>query len=131
VSVEVAPSETVPRRLAPGSVIVTLEGRVLSIQRLATTAEVLLDPGLSTATARKSYWPSVSVVVSSEQLYGEVVSAQTSVQVPAPAGERWIATEATPLPSEAVAPRETVPRMAAPGSVIVTVGPPLLTFTPV
>ena len=46
---------------------------------------------------------------SKEQEYGDVVSVQTSVHVPAPAGERWILTLATPEPpSDADAVRLTV-----------------------
>ena len=47
---------------------------------------------------------------------------QMSVQVPVPAGARWIFTLAMPPPSEAVASRLSVPLMFAPGSVRETVG---------
>ena len=58
-------------------------------------------------------------MVSKEQSYGELVSAQIVVQVSAPAGERWIATDEMlepSSPSEAVAWTVTVPRRYAPGS---------------
>ncbi len=46
------------------------------------------------------------------------MSVSTVVQVPAPAGERWKASEATPVPpgSEPEPVSETVPRRLAPGS---------------
>ncbi len=51
-----------------------------------------------------------------------------AVQVPAPAGERSKVTEATPEPpSLEVAPRATVARRSAPGSVRVTAGAVLST----
>ena len=53
---------------------------------------------------------------------------QMSVQVPAPAGERWMRTLATPEPvSLAVAPSVMVPERGVPGSVIETVGTVLST----
>src|SRR5919109_1524623 len=52
-----------------------------------------------------------------------------SVQLPAPAGERWILTFATPDPASlAVASRLIVPLMYWPGSVIDTVGAVLSTY---
>src|SRR4029450_8782500 len=54
---------------------------------------------------------------------GDDVSVQIVVQVPAPAGERWNATDATPLPTSVASPsRATVPRRLAPGSVRLTQG---------
>lgn len=44
----------------------TAVGGVLSTRRLATTAEVVVLPATSVEIARRSYRPSVSVVVSSE-----------------------------------------------------------------
>ena len=63
------------------------------------------------------------------QPYGDEVSVQTSVQVPAPAGERWIFTLATPEPpSVPVADSATVvPARYAPGSVMPAVGAVLST----
>ncbi len=50
------------------------------------------------------------------------------VQVPAPAGERWKATEATPESgSLAPADRATVPRSGVPGSARLAEGAALLT----
>ena len=50
-------------------------------------------------------------------------SVQTSVQVAAPFGERWMRTDATPEPaSEAVAVSETVPRSVPAGTVAETAG---------
>ncbi len=67
-------------------------------------------------------------VVSHEQEYGDVVSVQRSVQVPAPAGERWIVTFATPdPPSVPVAPTVTVRCRGVPGSVAAAVGAVLST----
>jgi hypothetical protein len=67
--------------------------------------------------------------VSNAQEYGEVVSVQMSVQVPAPPGERWIFTFMTPEPpvSVAVALRVTVSRRFAPGSLSEAVGTVLST----
>ena len=57
-----------------------------------------------------------------------MMSVHTSVQMPAPAGERWIVTDETPEPvSLAVAFSEIVARSGEPGSVIVTVGSVLST----
>jgi hypothetical protein len=47
---------------------------------------------------------------------------QMSVQVPIPAGERWIFTLRMPPPSDAVAFSVTVPVSGVPGSVRETVG---------
>ena len=63
-----------------------------------------------------------------EHEYGELVSVQMVVHVPAPAGERWIATFATPEPpSVPVASTVTVPRSGVPGSVRPAVGAVLST----
>ncbi len=59
------------------------------------------------------------------------MSVSIVVQVPAPAGERWKTTEATPPASVAVAVRATVARRLAPGSVRATTGAVLLTPTAV
>ncbi len=59
------------------------------------------------------------------------MSVEIVVQVPAPAGERWKATEATPEPpSLDPAARATVPRRLAPGSVRLAAGAVLLTRRP-
>ena len=59
------------------------------------------------------------------------MSVSTVVQVPAPAGERWKVSEATPLPpgSEPEPVSETVPRRLAPGSSREAVGAVLSTVT--
>ena len=62
-------------------------GRVLST-RMVIAAEVKALPALSVVVTRRSYWPSGTVVVSK--------LAAWFVQVPAPAGERWNWTVATP-----------------------------------
>ncbi len=61
--------------------------------------------------------------------YGDEVSVEMSLQSPAPAGEPWKTTDATPEPpvSAAVADRATEPRRAAPGSSRSAVGTVLLT----
>src|SRR4051794_19765952 len=61
-------------------------------------ALVVLLPASSVVTARMSYAPSVSADVSSPTPYGDVESVPNVDHVPAPAGERWNATSATPLP---------------------------------
>ena len=57
------------------------------------------------------------------------MSVQMSVQVPAPAGERWMRTLATPEPpvSLAVAPSVIVPESGVPGSVMEAAGAVLST----
>ena len=59
------------------------------------------------------------------------MSVSTVVQLPAPAGERWKVSEATPLPpgSEPEPVSETVPRRLAPGSSREAVGAVLSTST--
>ena len=79
---------TVPERSAPGLPIVAV-GAVLST-RTVIVAEVWVLPALSVVRTRRSYWPSACAVVS--QL------AAWFVQVPAPIGERWNWTVATPDP---------------------------------
>ena len=61
--------------------------------------------------------------------YGEVVSVPIVVQVPAPAGERWKTTWATPAGSEAEPVRLTLALRFAPGSSCVAVGPVWSTLT--
>ena len=72
------------------------------------------------ATARTSRRPSVTVVVSKEQLYGEVLAVQAVVHVFAPAGEVSNITEPMPRPEVATALSITTPRSGVPGSVSVT-----------
>ena len=81
-------SVTVPERSAPGLPIVAV-GAVLST-RTVIGAEVKELPALSVVATRRSYWPSACAVV--------FQSAAWFVQVPAPIGERWNWTVATPEP---------------------------------
>ena len=95
------------------------------MRRLEIVAELPVLPAASVATARKSYRPSVTVVVSKETEYGEVVSAEpTFVHEPAPAGERWNCTWATYESASLAAEvcRLIVPVTGEPGSLIVAVG---------
>ena len=72
------------------------------------------------ATARTSRRPSVTVDVSHEQLYGEVLAVQAVVHVFAPAGEVSNVTEPMPRLEVATALSITTPRSGVPGSVSVT-----------
>src|SRR5213083_634502 len=108
----------------PGLSIVAL-GAVLSMRRLATTAgDASAFPALSVATERKSYRPSVTLVVSNETEYGEAPSVPIVVHELPPAARRWNATESTPEPSVSPAPAlsVTVWRRLAPGSARIEVG---------
>src|SRR6059036_636810 len=108
----------------PGLSIVAL-GAVLSMRRLATTAGAASAfPAVSVATERKSYRPSVTLVVSNETEYGKVPSVPIVVQEPPPAGRRWNATELTLEPPVSIAPALSVIvwRRLAPGSVRLEVG---------
>ena len=99
-------------------------GGVLSTRRFAITVELAELPATSVATARRSYRPSETAVVSKLTEYGALRSVPIAVQVPAPAGERWKTTCATPLPpvSAADAVSVTPARRFAPGSFCVAVG---------
>ena len=114
---------TVPERSAPGLPIVAV-GAVLST-RTVIVAEVWELPALSVVRTRRSYWPSACAVVS--QL------AAWFVQLPAPIGERWNWTVATPDPPESVEllVRPIVPRTLSlsAGAVIEPVGFVLSTRT--
>ena len=104
------------RTYAPGSITDTA-GAVLSTRRFATTAEFDALPATSTACARRSYRPSASAVVLSEQLYGAVVAVQPVVHVEVPAGAYCMRTAATPEPLSVAVPESvTVPRNGVPGS---------------
>src|SRR5712691_5501129 len=110
-------SVTGPPTGLPGLSIVALGG-VLSMRRLATTVGAVSSfPAASVATERKSYTPSVTVVVSKETEYGEVPSVPIVVQEPPPAGRRWNATASTPEPPVYLAPAPSVMvwRRLAPG----------------
>ena len=98
-------------------------GFVLST-RTVIVAEVWALPALSVVRTRRSYWPSACSVVF--QL------AAWFVQVPAPIGERWNWTVATPEPESAeLLVSETVLRTfaASAGAVIEPVGLVLSTRT--
>jgi hypothetical protein len=118
--VMVADSGTVPRTMSGTVVRVTLAGLAT---RVVTSAEVALKPATSVARARRRWSPSATSVVFHEQEYGAVVSVQSVVQEPEPAGACSRRTLATPLAeSLAVACTVTVPETVAPGLVTVTVG---------
>ncbi len=117
-SAELLVSEIVLRTLAASAgAVIDPVGFVLST-RTVIVAEVKELPALSVVTTRRSYWPSACRVVF--QL------AAWFVQVPAPIGERWNWTVATPEPpaSAELLVRPTVPRMfaAAAGAVTEPVG---------
>ena len=117
-SAELLVSEIVLRRLAASAgAVIEPVGLVLST-RTVIVAEVKELPALSVVTTRRSYWPSACRVVF--QL------AAWFVQVPAPIGERWNWTVATPEPpaSAELLVRPTVPRRfaAAAGAVTEPVG---------
>ena len=117
VSAELLVSATVPRTLAPAAGAVTApSGSVLST-RIVIAADVKLLPALSVVMTRRSTRPSETSVVSK--------LAGWFVQVPAPAGERWNWTVATPDPASAeLLVSATVPRTFAPpaGAVTAPVG---------
>ena len=69
-------------------------------------------------------------MVSNEHVYAVVASMQICVQVPAPAGLRWKATDWTPMASVAVAVRFLVPVIGVPGSARATAGAVLSTRRP-
>ena len=117
-SAELLVSEIVLRTLAASAgAVIEPVGFVLST-RTVIVAEVKELPALSVVTTRRSYWPSACRVVF--QL------AAWFVQVPAPIGERWNWTVATPEPpaSAELLVRPTVPRTfaAAAGAVTEPVG---------
>ena len=111
-----------PRTIAPGSPSVT-DGGVLSTRRAATGSEIVTLPAVSRATARRSYGPSVSVVVSRFAVYGSDVSVSIAVQEPEPLDAISNRTDSTPEPvSAALAVSVTLRRRFAPGSSRETVG---------
>ncbi len=113
-SAELLVSATVLRTLAASAgAVMEPVGLVLST-RTVIVAEVKVLPALSVVTTRRSYWPSACAVVS--QL------AAWFVQVPAPIGERWNWTVATPEPpaSAELLVRPIVPRTLAASAGAVT-----------
>ena len=115
-------SVTVPPAYAPGAGDVTAAeaGAVLSITFGPGRSIVVTFAGIAASeiTSRRSYWPSATAVVSNETDHGAEVAVPIVVHVPAPCGERWNATEATPAPGSAGdgSESETVPARTEPGS---------------
>ena len=97
-SAELAVMLIAPRRMPLLVGAVTLPvGAVLSTRTFAIVADVNVFPTLSVVITRKSYRPSVEVVVSHVVAYGDVVSATPRFDhEPAPAGETWNCADATP-----------------------------------
>ena len=124
-TIELTPTATSTDAPSAG-VELTSVGATLSTRIPGTTLDELLSSE-SDAVARRSYTPSVSVVVSSDPLHGAAPSVATVVQLLAPAG---LASKTT-LDAEAlvVAVSVTVPLTAAPGLLSVTLGGVELTCT--
>src|SRR5256714_7879547 len=101
------------------------DGAVLSMRTFARIGLVPVWPVPSVATTRKSYCPSVSVVVSSDVPQGKLVSLAIVTHEPPPTGRRSKST-CTESGSEE-ADSETVPLRLWPGSASVGVGEPLST----
>ena len=116
------PSVIVPPACAPGAGAVTAAelGAVLSITFGPGRSIVVTFAGMAASeiTSRRSYCPSATAVVSNETDHGEATAVPIVVHVPAPCGERWNATEATPAPGSLGdgSDRETVPERTEPGS---------------
>src|SRR5579884_945046 len=114
-------------------------GFVLSTPTVVTGETVCTFPTASVATIRRSYCPSERPVVSQAvfQPPAALESVPIVVHVPAPCGERWNATEATPLPEPSLTSLdETVtlePETKEPPAGVVTepVGGALSTLTAV
>src|SRR5262249_44789080 len=123
-------SVTEPRMYAPGFVSVTV-GPVLSTRRFWRTLEVAAFPARAVATVRGAERPAARAVVWSEAVKGGEVSVSIVVQLPAPAGERWNATDARPEPpvSLELLVRTTLPSKNRPGSSSVATGAAVSTFT--
>ncbi len=80
-----------------GCDVIEVFGEVLSTVT-ETRPEVNELPARSDVTARRSYWPSATAVVSNATEYGARVSESIVVQLPSPRGERWNTTVPTPEP---------------------------------
>jgi hypothetical protein len=78
--------------------VMDVAGPVLSTLTLVIKALMNVLPALSVVVTRRSYRPSVKVVVFQVAEYGLVVSVEIVVQVLAPAVERAKIAEATPEP---------------------------------
>jgi hypothetical protein len=108
---------------------IVVSGAVLSTRRLTITLVPVL-PAVSVATARTSYRPSETPVVSQLAEKGAEVSVPIVVQVEPPAGARWKTTCSTFVEvSLAVALKPTVAATGVPGSVSDTLGLSVSTFT--
>ena len=70
---------------------IVVSGAVLSTRRFVTVL-VLILPAVSVATARTSYRPSETPVLSQLAVKGAVPSVPIVVQVDPPAGARWKTT---------------------------------------
>ena len=118
----VAVSVTVPLMSAAGAGAVTAAelGGVLSIAFGPERSMVVTFAGeaASEISSRRSYRPSVTAVVSNEVDHGAELAVPIVVQVPAPCGEYWNATDATPAPESVGegSERTTVPARTEPGS---------------
>ena len=95
--------------------------------RTVRTALVPTWPEPSVAIARRSYWPSLTVVVSKEAVNGAPVFVAIVVQPPPPCGARWKSTRV--VSASELADRPTVPCRFAPGSASAGVGATLSTVT--
>ena len=83
-----------------------------------STVVTLAGTAASEITSRRSTWPSATAVVSNRTDHGAETSVPIVVQVPAPCGEYWNATDATPAPGSLGdgSERTTVPARTEPGS---------------
>ena len=115
-------SATVPATCAPAAGAVTAAelGAELSIVFGLVRSMLVTFAGeaASEISSRRSYWPSPTAVVSNETDHGAENAVPIVVQVFAPRGEYWKATEATPAPESlgAGSDRATVPLRTEPGS---------------
>ena len=124
-----APAELVG---SAGCDVIDVFGAALSTVTV-TRADVDELPARSVVTARRSYWPSPTAVVSKATEYGASASESIVVQLPRPSGERWNVTLPTPEPPASVEFEVTAieARTLAPsaGAVIEPVGSVLSTRT--
>ena len=121
-------SVTVPATCAPAAGAVTaaeLGGELSIVFGLARSMLVTFaGEAASEISSRRSYWPSATAVVSNETDHGDETAVPIVVQVFAPRGEYWNATDATPAPESlgAGSDRTTVPASTEPGSIGVPLG---------
>ncbi len=110
-----------PVRVPPAGAVMAAElGAVLSITFVPGSAIVATFAGAaeSEISSRRSTSPSAAVVVSNGTDQGAATAVPIVVHVPAPCGEYWNATEATPAPGSLGDGSEsaTVPVRTEPGS---------------